>query len=164
MTVSDSRKRETDESGKALDGELAAAGFQVVRHIIVKDEPGFLRDLVRITSNENEADAIVLTGGTGITPRDSTYEALESVFDKRIVGFGEVFRRVSFDEIGPHAMLSRATAGVFNECVIFALPGSTKAVLLGVKLIIPILRHAVDLACGRSTHTLIDAASLPTSR
>ena len=164
VTVSDSRKRETDDSGKALDQELSSAGFQIVRHVIVKDEPEFLRDLIRLTSNGNEADAIVLTGGTGITPRDSTFEALESVFDKRIVGFGEAFRRISFDEIGPHAMLSRATAGVFNECVIFSLPGSTKAVRLGVKLIIPILRHAVDLASGRSTHTLMDAKSLPPSR
>jgi molybdenum cofactor biosynthesis protein B len=164
VTVSDSRKRETDDSGKALDEALSLAGFTVVRHVIVKDEPLFIRDLIRLTANSNEADAIILTGGTGITPRDSTYEALQQVFDKRINGFGEAFRRVSFDEIGPHAMLSRATAGVFNECVIFSLPGSTKAVLLGVKLIIPILRHAVDLACGRQTHTLVDVGSLPPSR
>jgi molybdenum cofactor biosynthesis protein B len=164
VTVSDSRKRETDDSGKALDEALALAGFTIVRHVIVKDEPGFIRDLIRLTANSNEADAIVLTGGTGITPRDSTYEALQQVFEKRINGFGEAFRRVSFDEIGPHAMLSRATAGVFNECVIFSLPGSTKAVLLGVRLIVPILRHAVDLASGRQTHTLVDVASLPPSR
>jgi molybdopterin adenylyltransferase len=164
VTVSDSRKRETDDSGKALDEALSGAGFQIVRHVIVKDEPTFLRDLIRLTSNNNDADAIVLTGGTGITPRDSTYEALEAVFDKHIVGFGEVFRRVSFDEIGPHALLSRATAGVCNECLVFSLPGSTKAVRLGVKLIIPILRHAVDLATGRQTHTLVDVSALPPSR
>jgi molybdopterin adenylyltransferase len=165
VTVSDSRKRETDESGKALDRELTDAGFKVIRHVIVKDEPDFIRDLIRLTATSNEADAVVLTGGTGITPRDNTYEALQSVFDKRIEGFGEAFRRISFDEIGPHSMLSRATAGVFNECVVFSLPGSTKAVLLGVrKLIIPVLRHAVDLASGRSTHTLVDASSLPPSR
>jgi molybdopterin adenylyltransferase len=165
VTVSDTRKRETDESGKTLDRELAEAGFTVIRHVIVKDEPQFIRDLVLLTANANEADAIVLTGGTGITPRDNTYEALEGVFEKRIEGFGEAFRRLSFDEIGPHSMLSRATAGVYNECVVFSLPGSTKAVLLGVKkLIIPVLRHAVDLACGRSTHTLVDKADLPPSR
>jgi molybdenum cofactor biosynthesis protein B len=161
VTVSDSRKRETDESGKALDRELSDAGFTIVRHVIVKDEPGFISDLVRLTANSNEADAIILTGGTGITPRDSTFEALEKVFEKRIVGFGEAFRRASFDEIGPYAILSRATAGVFNECVVFSLPGSTKAVRLGVKLIIPMLRHAVDLASGRSTHTFVEAANLP---
>jgi molybdopterin adenylyltransferase len=165
VTVSDSRKRETDESGKALDRELTAAGYTVIRHVIVKDEPEFIRDLVRLTANGNEADAIVLTGGTGITPRDNTYEALEEVFEKRIEGFGEAFRRISFDEIGPHAILSRATAGVYNECVVFSLPGSTRAVVLGVKKIIaPVLRHAVDLASGRSTHTLVDQASLPPAR
>jgi molybdopterin adenylyltransferase len=162
VTVSDSRKRETDDSGKALDRELTAAGFKVIRHVIVKDEPEFIRDLVRLTATANEADAIVLTGGTGITPRDNTFEALESVFDKKIDGFGEAFRRISFDEIGPHSILSRATAGVFNECVVFSLPGSTKAVLLGVRrLIVPVLRHAVDLANGRSTHTLVEVSALP---
>jgi|HubBroStandDraft_1064217.scaffolds.fasta_scaffold624364_1 molybdenum cofactor biosynthesis protein B len=161
VTVSDTRKRETDESGKALDRELVSGGFQILRHVIVKDEPDFIRDLVLLTANGNEADAIVFTGGTGITPRDNTFEALEAVFQKKIVGFGEAFRRISYDEIGPHSILSRATAGVYNECVVFALPGSTNAVLIGVKLIIPVLRHAVDLASGRSTHTLMPAASLP---
>ena len=162
VTVSDSRKLETDDSGKTLDRELVAAGFVIVRHVIVKDEPAFIRDLVRLAATGNEADAIVLTGGTGITPRDNTFEALEAVFEKKIDGFGEAFRRISFDEIGPHSILSRATAGVFNECVVFSLPGSTKAVLLGVRrLIVPILRHAVDLANGRSTHTLMDISALP---
>jgi molybdenum cofactor biosynthesis protein B len=165
VTVSDSRKRESDESGKALDRELTEAGFKVLRHVIVKDEPEFIRDLVRLTANGNEADAIILTGGTGITPRDNTYEALEGVFEKRIEGFGEAFRRISFDEIGPHSILSRATAGVYNECVVFSLPGSTRAVVLGVrKIIVPVLQHAVDLACGRSTHTLVAQESLPPSR
>jgi molybdopterin adenylyltransferase len=165
VTVSDSRKRETDESGKALDRELTEAGFKVIRHVIVKDEPEFIRDLVRLTANGNEADAIILTGGTGITPRDNTYEALEGVFEKRIEGFGEAFRRISFDEIGPHSILSRATAGVYNECVVFSLPGSTRAVVLGVrKIIVPVLQHAVDLACGRSTHTLVAQEALPASR
>jgi molybdenum cofactor biosynthesis protein B len=162
VTVSDSRKRETDDAGKALDRELISAGFHVVRHVVVKDEPEFIRDLVRSTATSNDAEAIVLAGGTGITPRDNTFEALEGVFEKRIDGFGEAFRRISFEEIGPHSMLSRATAGVCNECVVFSLPGSTKAVLLGVRrLIIPVLRHAVDLATGRSTHTLVDVSSLP---
>jgi molybdenum cofactor biosynthesis protein B len=164
VTVSDSRKRETDDSGKALDRELTAAGFAVIRHVIVKDEPEYIKDLVRLTATSNQADAIVLTGGTGITPRDNTYEALQSVFEKKIDGFGEAFRRISFDEIGPHAILSRATAGTFNECVVFSLPGSTKAVVLGVRrLIVPVLRHAVDLAMGRSTHTLLDVSVLPPS-
>jgi len=162
VTVSDSRKRETDDSGRALDRELTQAGFTVTRHVIVKDEPEYIQDLVRLAATGNDADAIVLTGGTGITPRDNTFEALEAIFEKKIDGFGEAFRRISFDEIGPHAILSRATAGVFAGCVVFSLPGSTKGVLLGVKrLIVPVLRHAVDLANGRSTHTLVDASALP---
>ena len=162
VTVSDTRKRETDDAGKALDRGLTAGGFQVVRHVIVRDEPTFIRDLVRLTATANEAEAIVLSGGTGITPRDNTFEALEAIFEKRIDGFGEAFRRISFDEFGPHAILSRATAGVVNECVVFSLPGSTKAVTLGVtRLIVPILRHAVNLASGRSTHTLVETAPQP---
>jgi molybdenum cofactor biosynthesis protein B len=158
VTVSDSRKRATDEAGKRLDDALRGAGFLVVRHVIVRDEPDFIRELVRAASNDNEADAVVLTGGTGITPRDQTFEALESVFEKRIDGFGEVFRRMSFEELGPHAILSRATAGVVNQCVVYSLPGSTKAVELGVnKLIIPTIEHAVELATGRATHTMSKA-------
>jgi molybdenum cofactor biosynthesis protein B len=160
VTVSDTRKRETDDAGKALDRGLTAGGFQVVRHVIVRDEPTFIRDLVRSAATANEAEAIILSGGTGITPRDNTFEALEAIFEKRIDGFGEAFRRISFDEFGPHAILSRATAGVVNECVVFSLPGSTKAVTLGVtRLIVPILRHAVDLASGRSTHTLVETVT-----
>jgi molybdenum cofactor biosynthesis protein B len=162
VTVSDTRKRENDEAGKALDRELTAGGFQVVRHVIVRDEPDFIRDLVRMTATANEAEAIVLAGGTGITPRDNTFEALEGIFDRRIDGFGEAFRRISFDEIGPHAILSRATAGVVNECIVFSLPGSTKSVILGVtRLIVPVLRHAVDLAAGRATHTLVPTPTVP---
>jgi molybdenum cofactor biosynthesis protein B len=161
VTVSDSRKRVADEAGKAIDDELRGAGFKVVRHVILRDEPEFIREFVRRVSNENEAEAIVLSGGTGINPRDQTFEALESIFEKRIDGFGEAFRRLSFDQIGPHAILSRATAGVFNECVIFSLPGSKSGALLGVQqLIIPTLQHAVDLAVGRETHT---AGGLPSS-
>jgi molybdenum cofactor biosynthesis protein B len=162
VTVSDTRKRENDDAGKALDRELTSGGFQVVRHVIVRDEPDFIRDLVRMTATANEAEAIVLAGGTGITSRDNTFEALEGIFDKRIDGFGEAFRRISFDEIGPHAILSRATAGVVNECLVFSLPGSTKAVILGAtRLIVPVLRHAVDLAAGRTTHTFVQTPTLP---
>jgi molybdopterin adenylyltransferase len=153
ITMSDTRKRSNDESGRALVEELGEDGIKHVRHVILKEEPRFLQELVRSVSTDNAADAIVITGGTGITPRDQTYEALHAIFDKHIVGFGETFRRLSWDQIGPHSILSRATAGVVNECLVFALPGSIRAVRLGVKsLILPILRHAVDLAAGRSTH------------
>ncbi len=162
VTVSDRRKRAGDEVGKAIDEALVAAGFNVLRHVVLRDEPEFIRQLVLGVANDNEAEAIVMVGGTGITPRDQTFEALESVFEKRMDGFGEAFRRLSYDDIGPHAILSRATAGVFNQCVIYSLPGSTRGALLGVtKLIIPTLQHAVDLACGRQTHT-VGRPSIPT--
>ncbi len=153
VTMSDTRKRSNDESGRALVEELTLGGVKHVRHVILKEEPRFLQELVRSVSTDNVADAMVITGGTGITPRDTTYEALKEIFDKDIAGFGETFRRLSWDEIGPHSILSRASAGVVNECLVFSLPGSTRAVCLGVRaLILPILHHAVDLAMGRATH------------
>ena len=153
VTMSDTRKRSNDESGRALVEELVAGGVKHVRHVILREEPRFLQELVRSVSTDNAADAVVVTGGTGITPRDTTFEALREIFDKDIVGFGETFRRLSWEQIGPHSILSRASAGVVNECLVFSLPGSTRAVRLGVReLILPILGHAVDLAMGRSTH------------
>lgn len=162
VTMSDTRKRSNDESGRALVEELVAGGAKHVRHVILKEEPRFLQELVRSVSTDNAADAVIITGGTGITPRDNTYEALEEIFDKHLIGFGETFRRLSWEQIGPHAILSRASAGVVNECLVFSLPGSTKAVRLGVRqLILPILTHAVDLAAGRSTHVPDGALSGP---
>ncbi len=152
VTMSDTRKRSNDESGRALIDALVAGGVKHVRHVILKEEPRFLQELVRSVSTDNSADALVITGGTGITPRDTTYEALHGIYDKELIGFGEAFRRISYDQIGPHSILSRASAGVVNECMVFSLPGSTKAVLLGVQLILPILGHAVELAVGRTTH------------
>ena len=97
---------------------------------------------------EMEADVVILTGGTGLNPRDVTVEALEGIFDKKIEGFGEVFRYESLKEIGYNAILSRATAGVVNGKVVFALPGSKKAVELGVKIIKDVLKHVVTHAKG----------------
>jgi molybdopterin adenylyltransferase len=152
VTMSDTRKRSNDESGRALVDDLVAGGIRHVRHVILKEEPRFIQELVRSVSTDNTADAVVITGGTGITPRDTTYEALLEIYDKHLIGFGEAFRRMSWDQIGPHSVLSRASAGVVNECVVFSLPGSTKAVRLGVQLILPIIGHAVELAVGRTTH------------
>jgi molybdenum cofactor biosynthesis protein B len=153
VTVSDTRTRETDDSGRACSKLLQEAGHSVVRHLIIKDDATYIKELVRDLSDANACDAIVVNGGTGITKRDNTHEALEAIFEKRIDGFGEAFRRLSWDDFGPRAILTRATAGVFNGCVVFSLPGSPNAVELGVtKLILPVLKHAVDLAQGRSTH------------
>jgi len=149
MTVSDTRTEADDTSGKALREELSA--FEVVRHVIVPDEPERIVALVKEAFVE--ADAVVLTGGTGIAPRDRTYEALTTMFDKTLDGFGEAFRRLSWDQIGPRAILSRATAGTVGERLVFSLPGSEKAVRLGAKeLIAPVLAHAVDLVHGRTKH------------
>jgi molybdenum cofactor biosynthesis protein B len=153
VTVSDTRTRATDDSGRTAKELLEAEGYSVVRHVIIKDDPRYIKELIRDMSDANACDAIVVNGGTGITKRDNTHEALEEIFEKRIDGFGEAFRRLSWDEFGPKAILTRATAGVFNTCVVFALPGSPNAVRLGVtKLVLPVLVHAVDLAQGRATH------------
>jgi molybdopterin adenylyltransferase len=153
VTMSDTRRRSNDESGRILVEEVTAAGVTHVRHVILREEPRFLQELVRSVSTDNVAEAVIITGGTGISPRDTTYEALHEIFDKNLIGFGETFRRLSWDAIGPHALLSRASAGVVNECLVFSLPGSPAAVRLGVReLILPILGHAVDLALGRTTH------------
>jgi molybdenum cofactor biosynthesis protein B len=153
VTMSDTRTSENDESGRVLAEAVVAAGFEHVRHLIVSDDADRLKELCRTTACENHADAIVISGGTGIGPRDNTTEALESVFDKILPGFGEAFRRLSFEQIGANAILSRATAGVVDGCVVYALPGSARAVKLGIDaLVVPTLKHAVDLAQGRTAH------------
>jgi molybdopterin adenylyltransferase len=151
VTISDTRTENDDTSGKALMDELKDATVQV-RHVIVKDEAEAIARLVRSVSESDEADAMVLSGGTGIAPRDVTYEAVAGLFDKTLDGFGETFRRMSWDEIGPRAMLSRATAGTIGKCVVFVVPGSEKGARLGAKLIAPIVGHAFDLINGRTKH------------
>jgi molybdenum cofactor biosynthesis protein B len=153
LTLSDTRTTEDDEGGRLLGDLLRAAGFSVASHHIVREEPDALRDLVTELCDIGAVDAIVLTGGTGIAPRDRTIEALEPMFQKRLDGFGEAFRRLSWDQIGPNAILSRATAGVIGGRVVIALPGSPKAVRLAVEQLIgPTLDHAVGLASGRGGH------------
>ena len=151
VTVSDTRTAADDASGRALAEELAA--FTLVRHVIVPDEPERIAALVRAVVDAGEADAVVLSGGTGIAPRDRTFEAVEALFDKQLDGFGEAFRRLSWDEIGPRAILSRATAGTVGTCLVVSLPGSEKAARLGARaLVAPVLAHAVDLLHGRTHH------------
>jgi molybdopterin adenylyltransferase len=151
VTVSDTRTAADDASGKALAEELSS--FQIVRHTIVPDEPERIRGVIRDVLEDDEADAIVFTGGTGIAPRDQTFEALEDLFDKELAGFGEAFRRLSWDQIGPRAILSRAAAGTIGTRLVFTLPGSEKAVRLGAReLIAPVLAHAVDLVHGKTKH------------
>jgi len=142
LTVSDSRTLETESSGKAIAELLSAAGHTVVDRLVVKDEPDEVRHIVRTEIERDRVKVIITTGGTGITRRDSTYEALVDLFDKRLDGFGELFRMLSFEEIGSAAMMSRATAGIVGRCALFLLPGSEAAVRLAMtRLIIPELGH-----------------------
>jgi len=150
FTLSDTRTPVDDVSGRSLRERLEAAGFTIAWHDIIREEPDALRETIHHACDAGLADAIILTGGTGIAPRDRTIEVLEPMFQKRIDGFGEAFRRLSWDAIGPRAILSRAVAGVIRGCVVIALPGSPQAVELGIDaLVAPTLRHAVALASGR---------------
>ena len=144
LTVSDTRTLETETSGRAIADLLTGAGHTVVARTIVRDDPVDVRRIVGDAVASSGARAVITTGGTGIARRDSTYEALTAIFDKQIDGFGELFRMLSFEEIGPAAMLSRATAGAVNGCAVFLLPGSEAAVRLAMeRLILPELGHIV---------------------
>jgi molybdenum cofactor biosynthesis protein B len=144
VTVSDSRTEAEDTSGRAAQEMIEAAGHAVAGYRLVRDEPAEVAALIRRIADERTADVVVTSGGTGITTRDSTYEAVSSLLDKRLDGFGELFRMLSYAEIGSAAMMSRAVAGVHNGVAVFATPGSTAAVKLALeKLIIPELGHLV---------------------
>lgn len=144
LTVSDTRTLETDKSGAAITDLLTTAGHIVTGRQIVKDDALAVADAVRSQISGN-ARAIITTGGTGIAPRDTTYEAVTALFDKTLDGFGELFRMLSYNEIGSAAMLSRACAGIAGGKIIFVLPGSEPAVRLALeKLILPELGHIVS--------------------
>lgn len=144
LTVSDTRTLATESSGRTIADLLAAAGHTVVDRQIVKDDPDAVQQIVRGALNDERVRAIITTGGTGISRRDSTFEAVSALFEKQLDGFGELFRMLSFEEIGSAAMLSRASAGVAQGRVLFMLPGSEAAVRLGLtRLILPELGHIV---------------------
>jgi molybdopterin adenylyltransferase len=143
VTASDTRGEAEDESGAFLRGAAEAAGHAVAGYRIVKDEPAELRAALAAAAAAG-ADAIVVNGGTGIAGRDRTYEAVSGVLEKRLDGFGELFRMLSFAEIGSAAMLSRAVAGVWGGRAVFSVPGSLPAVRLAwERLIGPELGHVV---------------------
>jgi molybdenum cofactor biosynthesis protein B len=144
LTVSDTRTDATDTSGHAIASLLTSATHTIVSQTILHDEPTQVRDLVQTLANDERIQAIITTGGTGITSRDSTYEAVTALMTKRLDGFGELFRMLSFQEIGAAAMMSRACAGVFNRRIVFCLPGSEHAVRLAMtRLILPELGHLI---------------------
>ena len=142
LTISDTRSTATDTSGDAIVEGLTAAGHQVIGRQIVRDEPSVVRDLVR--AQAPQVQVVVTTGGTGITSRDTTYEAISALLEKTLDGFGELFRMLSYEEIGSAAMLTRACAGTIGRTIVFSLPGSRHAVTLAMnKLILPELGHVV---------------------
>ena len=144
LTISDSKTPETDTSGALIRERLTGAGHTVVGHAIVRDEPTQVAAVIRKGCGDPAVEAFILTGGTGVTSRDSTFEAVEALLDKRLTGFGELFRMLSYAEIGSAAMLSRSVAGVWRQCAVFSVPGSTAAVRLAwEKLIAPELPHLV---------------------
>jgi molybdopterin adenylyltransferase len=174
ITVSDTRTPETDTSGQRIQALLTEAGHQVIAYHLVKDDPQQIQALVKalvspsvrpsVNSSCNSSgtnkdssegsspspisktQAIIVNGGTGIAWRDTTYDAIVALLEKELPGFGEIFRSLSFADIGSRAIASRATAGVYQQVLIFSLPGSTPAVQLAMeRLILPELRHLVKL-------------------
>jgi len=142
LTVSDTRTTETDTSGRAIRELLEAAGHHVTASGLVSDDPQQVTTIVQRQLTDAMTRVIITTGGTGITSRDGTFEAVDRLFDKRLTGFGELFRMLSFDEIGSAAMMSRAAAGTVGAKAIFVLPGSESAVRLAMtRLIVPELGH-----------------------
>jgi molybdenum cofactor biosynthesis protein B len=149
LTISDTRTRADDRSGARLRELLARAGHEVLRYEIVPDDPMRIREALQPLFADSTVQAIFLSGGTGIAPRDTTFEAVRSLFEKEIEGFGELFRTLSYQEIGAAAMLSRATAGIVAGKIVFSMPGSTAAVELAMeKLALPELGHALRLLEG----------------
>ena len=142
VTVSDTRTRENDTGGDLIEQRSVAAGHQVVFRAIVRDEPDQIGALLDRIIAETSARLLLFTGGTGIAPRDTTYDVISRRIEKPMPGFGELFRMLSFAEVGPAAMLSRATAGVYRGRLVFSMPGSPNAVQVAMdKLIIPEIEH-----------------------
>jgi molybdenum cofactor biosynthesis protein B len=142
VTVSDTRTRENDSGGDLIADRVTHAGHVVAYRTIVKDEPAQIDDLLDQIVTETDARLILFTGGTGIAPRDTTYDALARKLEKTMPGFGELFRMLSYSEVGAAAMLSRATAGTYRGRVVFSMPGSPNAVQVAMdKLIMPEIQH-----------------------
>ena len=149
ITLSDTRDETTDKSGQRIKALLAEHEQPVVSYQILKDEPDQITAAVRALLARPDVDVILTNGGTGIAPRDTTFEALQGLLEKEILGFGEMFRMLSYADIGSAAMLTRATAGVAQGKVIISLPGSTGAVELGMtKLVLPELGHMLFVLRG----------------
>lgn len=148
LTVSDTRTRENDTSGDVIQERLTTAGHKVAARAILRDDVEKLREQLRAWMADKNVDAVISTGGTGLTKRDVTPEAFEPLFTKTIPGFGELFRWLSYGEIGTSTIESRAFAGVADDTLVFCLPGSTGACRTGMdKIILPQL-NATTAPCN----------------
>ncbi len=147
VTVSDTRTEKSDESGRVIRELLEAAGHRVVEYRLIPDERERIEEEVRAVASRGDARVarvLILSGGTGLSRRDCTYEALKPLLEKELPGFGELFRWLGYQDVGPAAMLSRALAGVVSGIFVCALPGSPRAVRLALeKLLLPELGHLV---------------------
>ncbi|WP_017315381.1 MogA/MoaB family molybdenum cofactor biosynthesis protein [Mastigocladopsis repens] len=144
VTVSDTRSPETDKSGQLIQELLCNANHSVEAYTIVKDEPMQIHEQMELLGKHPSLDVLIFNGGTGIASRDTTYDTIENLLEKILPGFGELFRFLSYQEIGSRAIASRAVAGVYQQKLIFSLPGSSNAVRLAMeKLILPELVHLV---------------------
>lgn len=136
ITVSDTRTEENDSSGQAIIKLLKDNLHTVSLYRIVKDEPSEIREAIELGCSDSGIEVIILNGGTGISRRDSTYEVVDGIIEKRLDGFGEIFRYLSYQEIGSAAVMSRAIAGTYKRRIVFSLPGSEGAVRLAMEKII----------------------------
>lgn len=144
ITCSDTRTPETDTSGQLIQKLLKEQGHGIAAYHLVKDEPDQIKERIAEGIANDAVQAIIINGGTGISRRDSTFEAVDAMLEKRLDGFGEVFRFLTYQEIGSPAIMSRATAGIIKGRVLFSTPGSENAVRLAMeKLILPELGHLV---------------------
>jgi molybdopterin adenylyltransferase len=145
VTVSDTRTSETDKSGQLIQQLLLNANHAVGAYKIINDEPAQIQEQIQLLSKDANLDVVIFNGGTGIAPRDTTYDAIEKLLSKTLPGFGELFRFLSYQEIGSRAIASRAVAGIYQQKLIFSVPGSSNAVRLAMeKLILPELVHLVS--------------------
>ena len=144
ITCSDTRTTETDTSGRLIMKLLAEQGHETAGYHVVKDEPAQITSTITAGLTNDAVQAVIVNGGTGISRRDSTFEAVDALLEKRLVGFGEIFRYLTYQDIGSPAIMSRATAGIVKGRILFSTPGSENAVRLAMeKLILPELGHLV---------------------
>ncbi len=149
ITVSDTRDEDTDASGQTIKKKLADEGHETTGYRIVKDEPVEIENALNEALCQSDVDAVIVNGGTGIAPRDGTYEVVSRYLEKKLDGFGEIFRYLSYQDIGSAAIMSRAAAGTARGKILISLPGSKGAVTLAMeKLILPEIRHMVSQLQG----------------